>query len=556
MALTLQEAIDQANELLAFEGMESSDQAGRIQKATTVAEVQSILSEVVSTEQAEATVTTPEYVDVATEESAFSDTPSEVQKVIDDVLASDDIDLNERQISGAYEVDTKEDAIQIIVAAIDAGDMDSRQALSDLYPDELAATRSNAGVFQGYVDNDQEKGILRASKEQLSLIYDGEFRDNHDTLVLEGWGVTFSDDDIFYINPDGNRVIDLGGDDVGRYSYFDGRIDFLEHLPDPRKPIGVETGGFIPEGTDINQIGGTRGTVSLKEWRDIYGDAMGVGYEDVVTRKTYEDILRNDLGVDPRLVGLFSSQSALSQVPVEAIISQYNEYEVPLHYQYLEGMGTNMLVDMPREEMASLQQRYSDLGVYNIGTLGLVDPFLLKAVNTTMAAANASRSASPVGFETSLDDFDASQEYTYNWFNNRPRGGGGGGGSSVARVWRPPAYLAPDYAELSQAVKATFEQKLGRAPSDAEIKMLSVKMGADHRGEFDAQAAAQKLQFFASGGTSAGTVQDVNYAARFQEDFGERYKDETDTLDKIGMSRNITQAALGSVLAADRAIGY
>ena len=105
-------------------------------------------------------------------------------------------------------------------------------------------------------------------------------------------------------------------------------------------------------------------------------------------------------------------------------------------------------------------------------------------------------------------------------------------------------------------MKVTFEQKLGRKPSDSEVTLLSKKMGADHRSEFDAQSLAQRMQFFGSGGTDAGTVQDVNYAARFQEEFESKYSNELGTLDKIDMSRNITQNALGSILQADRAAGY
>ena len=165
-----------------------------------------------------------------------------------------------------------------------------------------------------------------------------------------------------------------------------------------------------------------------------------------------------------------------------------------------------------------------------------------------MVQENLDKEGDPDGVENIMDEMMGDKSYASNL--GGPRGGG------TSRVWRPPAYLAPDYAEISQAVKLTFEQRLGRAPSDAEIVLLSKKMGVDHRGEFDAQVQAQKLQFFGAGGSSAGTVQDVNYAARFQEDFASKYEDQLATLDKIDQSRQLTQNALGSILSADRAAGY
>jgi len=48
----------------------------------------------------------------------------------------------------------------------------------------------------------------------------------------------------------------------------------------------------------------------------------------------------------------------------------------------------------------------------------------------------------------------------------------------------------------------------------------------------------------------------VNYAARFQEDFESKYTDELGTIDRVGMQQNMVSLGLGSILSADRAIGY
>jgi hypothetical protein len=234
-----------------------------------------------------------------------------------------------------------------------------------------------------------------------------------------------------------------------------------------------------------------------------------------------------------------------------------SQYRVPGHFQYLEGDQINQFIDMPTEDFANWQQEFADAGIYKIGKLGSFDPKFVNIVNTVMNSANHNYEFDPNGMREAWADMKNNDQMLINYGLKRaPATGGGYSGGGTTRVWRPPAYLAPDYAELSQAVKLTFEQKLGRKASDAEIALLSTKMKADHRSEFDAQAAAQKMQFFASGGDSAGTVQDVNYAARFQEDFEDKYVNELATNDKIELSRNITQQALGSVLAADRAIGY
>jgi len=538
-------------------------QRGRIEAAETEEEIQEILAEVVGETAAESVVRADkgEVEEIVAEQggSAYigqeeaegiaikSGADPHIEKIVDRALENKDLDLTHEDLAAAYLTTNTADAVQAILAAVEPSDLDSREIIGEMFPEQMSSLRAN--LTYGGQDED---GNWNASKEKLAIVYDGEFADNHDTLVENGWLVKFDlSDNIFYIEPGDGRTVDINGNDIGQFDKFTGEIRFLDSLPDSRRPYFVEDGAFIPEGANVNVVAATP-TISLKDWHDLYGGtATGGGFADSVTRKTYEDVLKDDLSLSSGMRdliqrGLFPFEEEYS---IETI-------QVPLHFQYLKGDATNMLIDMPREDLSALQQRASDLGVYKIGTLGLIDPQILKFTETGMSAGNENYEGDPQGFVKSLHDFEASQEYTYNWFGGRPSGGGSrSSGGGTTRIWRPPAYLAPDYAELSQAVKATFEQKLGRAPSDAEVKLLSVKMGTDHRGEFDAQAAAQKLQFFASGGTSAGTVQDVNYAARFQEDFGSKYQDELGTLDKIQMSRGVTQAALGSILAADRAIG-
>lgn len=373
-----------------------------------------------------------------------------------------------------------------------------------------------------------------------------QLSERHDELIGSGWGVYINEDsggniEVLYIDPDDDRrAIDRMGNDAGFYDIGKGTIEGFQTL-DSRAPIGMGTGTFIPSGEDINVVAG-RADASLQDFYDLYGWE----YTDVVNDMDFEAVLRENVGVSQSLINLFKRG-------IFPLMEEFAnvDLDIDLHYQYLAGENINMFIDMPNEDFAGYQQKFEQMGVYTApgGEFGKFDPDLIRVINSTMAYANNNYEADPNGFDKSINDMINNKALASRWL-----GGSRGGGTS--RVWRPPAYLAPDYAELSQAVKLTFEQKLGRAPSGAEITLLSDKMKANHRGEFDAQVEGQRLQFFGSGGHDAGTVQDVNYAARFQEDFEGKYTDELDTLDRGAMQQGIMQNALGSVLSADRAIGY
>ncbi len=392
-----------------------------------------------------------------------------------------------------------------------------------------------------------EGGINYMTAESLrEQGIEAQLSEQHDELIGSGWGVYINEDkdgvlEVLYIDPDDDRrAIDRQGNDVGYYDIGKGTIEGFQEL-DSRAPIGMGTGTFIPSGDDINVVAG-RADADLQDFYDLYGWE----YTDVVNDMDFEAVLRDSVGVSQGLIDLFK----------RGIFPLMEEFEgadldIDLHYQYLAGENVNMFIDMPNEDFAGYQQKFEQMGVYKAPgkQYGKFDPNLIRVINSTMAYANNNYEADPNGFDKSINDMLNNKALASAWL-----GGSSGGGTS--RTWRPPAYLAPDYAELSQAVKLTFEQKLGRAPSGAEITLLSDKMKANHRGEFDSQVEAQRLQFFGSGGHDAGTVQDVNYAARFQEDFEGKYSDELGTLDRSDMQQNIMQNALGSVLSADRAIGY
>ncbi len=460
----------------------------------------------------------------------------EIQDVVNQLLDAG-VPIRGGVLREALNAENSSAALRVIAASSSSSDL---KKLNEAI-DQPGAYLTN--VLQ--TGDGTEGGIQYMSAEALrEQGITAQLSERHDELIGDGWGVYINEEsdgtlEVLYVDPDGDRrTIDRAGQDVGRYDSGTGKIEGFIQL-DTRAPIGMQTGQFIPEGDRINVVAG-RADAELQEFFDLYGWE----YTDVVNDMDFEAVLRENVGVSQGLINLFKRGIFPLMEEFEGV-----DLDIDLHYQYLAGENVNMFIDMPNEDFAGYQRKFEQMGVYKAPEYGKFDPNLIRVINSTMAYANHNYEASPVGFDQAIGDMLNNKALASAWL-----GGSSGGGTS--RVWRPPAYLSPDYAELSQAVKLTFEQKLGRAPSGAEITLLSDKMKADHRGEFDAQVEAQRLQFFGSGAPDAGTVQDVNYAARFQEDFEGKYSDELGTLDRGDMQRDIMQNALGSVLSADRAIGY
>jgi hypothetical protein len=119
---------------------------------------------------------------------------------------------------------------------------------------------------------------------------------------------------------------------------------------------------------------------------------------------------------------------------------------------------------------------------------------------------------------------------------------------SDRRPFVAPAFLKPDMATLSQAVKQSVRQRLGREPTGDEMGELIDTLGTDYRAEFGAQVAALRSEFDATTraidtdvAQSSGTVQSVNPAARFAEHFDERFGGEIDVR-KRGAALNQREA--------------
>lgn len=139
----------------------------------------------------------------------------------------------------------------------------------------------------------------------------------------------------------------------------------------------------------------------------------------------------------------------------------------------------------------------------------------------------------------------------------------GSGRSGSRQPFVAPAYLKPDNASLSQAVKTMVRGRLNREPSDREMANLVAQMYGDYRAEYDASVQAMRSEYDAqtraleSGeAQSAGTVQNVDPTARFREAFERTFANEIalneDSDDFIERSARM-QTAMGRL---DAAIGF
>jgi hypothetical protein len=202
---------------------------------------------------------------------------------------------------------------------------------------------------------------------------------------------------------------------------------------------------------------------------------------------------------------------------------------------YREGEQWSLFTGLSTEQKASLQSEFVKAGLLGDGDYspGTWDPASARAAETLLLMSNANNRkwdhmlrrlvANPVG--SAADQ------------------------SSQVRRFVAPAYVEPDYATLTQAVKQEFGRQLGRRPQEWEIGILADELAADARRAY--QATVSKLRAEHDAGnraiaegvdTSAGTVQGVDPEARFREKFEERYLPEIERQERVesfGRQRNL-----------------
>jgi hypothetical protein len=125
-----------------------------------------------------------------------------------------------------------------------------------------------------------------------------------------------------------------------------------------------------------------------------------------------------------------------------------------------------------------------------------------------------------------------------------------------------PAYLEPDYATLSQAVRRTFAQMLGRDPEDYELALLAQQMDADFRSSYGAELSAARAEYDAGNraivegeAQAAGTFQAIDPMARFQERMLAKYGTEIERREDIGELQQNAQLMMRSLGGLESMVG-
>lgn len=112
------------------------------------------------------------------------------------------------------------------------------------------------------------------------------------------------------------------------------------------------------------------------------------------------------------------------------------------------------------------------------------------------------------------------------------------------RPFVAPSFLKPDIASLNQGVKQSVREKLGREPTDAEMRELVASLDSDYRSqykvevaglrsEYDAEVAAYQSGAYEAGEPtygSGGEFRTVDPSSQFAETFENRYSGELDLI--------------------------
>ena len=159
-------------------------------------------------------------------------------------------------------------------------------------------------------------------------------------------------------------------------------------------------------------------------------------------------------------------------------------------------------------------------------------------------------------------------------------------GDEPVPVWTPGVYLAPDPDFLSQVVKTTFRNQLGREPSASEVRALASSLSGEFRGVFDVeeeQALAIFEQGLAARDASLGPIDPdtgervvdplsedetfrtvepgiesltgIDPIASFQERFEARFAEELARGRQREVNRDSRRDIMGSIFATDAAVG-
>lgn len=127
-----------------------------------------------------------------------------------------------------------------------------------------------------------------------------------------------------------------------------------------------------------------------------------------------------------------------------------------------------------------------------------------------------------------------------------------------------PTRLKPDYATLSQRVKADVAGQLGRKPTSSEMKLLTGNLEGHYRDEYTQETYRRARSEWEqrSRATLTGddqnvgaVVSDVDPLARYAEDFDERFEGELAHRDRTQQVQETQGSMFGSLDMASRMVG-
>lgn len=210
------------------------------------------------------------------------------------------------------------------------------------------------------------------------------------------------------------------------------------------------------------------------------------------------------------------------------------------------------------EEIVAIQKRLVEAGLLETGKFyeGFWDDATTAAYETVLAYSNQRGTEWQDTLQDLIDNIpDELKEQQQQ--------------AAIADVFQEPAYMAPDYATLAQDVKGMFRSRLGRDPTEDELREMAGALSGSWKAAHDAAVAAaraefdmgQTLQEQAEAGeelpeaTSPGTFTMVDPAARFAELFEQRFKPEIDRLESLGAVRQNTDNVFASVRSLTSMIG-
>ncbi len=227
----------------------------------------------------------------------------------------------------------------------------------------------------------------------------------------------------------------------------------------------------------------------------------------------------------------------------------FEGYRVSDFYNLLRNMGETQLV-MFEEAAITAGLIDPDTRVSGVNYIpGQKAAHVQSALRAVLGFANAER----VPWEIQLQNMVASGEAEAN----KPK---------IRDPFQRRAYLQPDLATLDQSSKSAIRQELGREPNAWELRMLADYQRRQHGEQFQAEEQARHQEYLAFGRatededkpdfeTAPGTVQNVDYQARFNQFFEGKFGDELDRRKRTQKVADSTGSLMQGLNTAMRGMG-